>query len=147
MSTILDALKKSEQERKLNDIPTLSDMSAPEETSNFSRVWLVSAAVMIVLMLIILGLLLSERFTRSDEVSATSGLVGSSKQVPVQAVSEADIAVNVVSWSADASQRFVMINGKLVRENEFAAPGLKVVEIKRESVIINYRGKQIERRP
>jgi len=35
MSTILDALKKSEQERKLNKLPTLTDMAAPQEPSRW----------------------------------------------------------------------------------------------------------------
>ena len=33
MSTILDALKKSEQERRSNHVPTLSDMPVPQERS------------------------------------------------------------------------------------------------------------------
>lgn len=144
MSTILDALKKSEQERKLNDIPTLSDIPAPEEVSRFSRTWLISSFVLIGLLVLILALLLSDRF-----VSATSNNVDIAAREQQQSlpVDGGDIAINVISWSEDDAQRFVLIDGTLARESEFAAPGLKVMEIRRDSVIVNYRGKEMELRP
>ena len=47
MSTILDALKKSEQERKLNKLPTLSDMPTPQEKKSWPRI------VLLVLILVL----------------------------------------------------------------------------------------------
>lgn len=57
------------------------------------------------------------------------------------------LVVNVISYSEDEGQRFVMINGKLFRQGEFINAGLKVDSIKKDSVILNQRGRRLERRP
>jgi len=108
MSTILDALKKSEQERKLNKLPTLTDIQAPQEPARWP---LVLAMVFAVL--------------EDDEA----------------------IVVNVVSYSQEAALRFAMVNGKMVREGDFIATGLKLEKINSDSVVLNLRGKQITRTP
>lgn len=138
MSTILDALKKSEQERKLNDIPTLSDMPAPQEKSLVPSFWLL--AVIVVLLVCVLAAIV---YFGSQAETVVSGQTATQTVQPV----EDELVVNVVSWSEQVEQRFVIINGKLARQGEFARPGLKVEEIKPNSVILLERGKRIERRP
>ena len=60
---------------------------------------------------------------------------------------DADIIVNVLSYSSDTSQSFAMINGKLFRQGEFVRPGLRVEEIRVDAVVLNLRGRQIVRKP
>lgn len=148
MSTILDALKKSEQERKLTDIPTLSEMPAPYEPSRWP---LILGTAVVVLLLIGLSYFLyrwlsvpaSEKTEITDVLPVTNETIAEAKVNN----GDNDIVVNVVSFSAEAEQRFVMINGKLYREGEFVQPGLRVEEIQENSVVLNRRGRRIIRKP
>lgn len=154
MSTILEALRKSEQERKLNKIPTLSDMPAPEERSSLPRAWLVALLVVVLVLLIMIIIWLGNRWLGGTDLapdsavgvySAPSESVTPGNPQTVQNGNE--IVISVVSWSESAEQRFAIVNGKLVREGEFVRPGLKVEKIKSDSVLLNQRGLRIERRP
>lgn len=146
MSTILDALKKSEKERKLSNIPTLSDMPTPQETKSWPMVLLFIA----IILLSILVALLFFRTQFSDPQLGVS-VVSPSLEVtgkPTQLVaSGADIVVNVVSYSEQEELSFVMINGKLFRKGEFVLAGLRVEEIKPDEVVLNLRGKRMTRKP
>ncbi|MFT5609178.1 MAG: hypothetical protein ACI9PZ_002997, partial [Parvicella sp.] len=53
MSTILDALRKSEQERKLTKLPTLSDMPAPQEQARWPH-WLILGLIVLSVGLLVL---------------------------------------------------------------------------------------------
>ncbi len=146
MSTILDALKKSEQERKLNNIPTLSDMPTPDEGTKVSGAWML--ALIVLLAIIALSLLVyigMQSRNMSDTVSVP--VVVDNETVAAQKPKESELVVNVVSYSESADQRFVIIDGKMARENEFVRPGLKVEKINTDSVILNQRGRRIELRP
>ena len=59
----------------------------------------------------------------------------------------ADVVVNVVSYSLESSQRFVMLDGKIYRENDFVRAGLRVDEIKPNAVVLNFRGELLTRTP
>jgi len=146
MSTILDALKKSEQERKLNNVPTLSDMPTPQETKSWPLVLLFIA----ILLLSILVALLFFRTQASDQdqdVSKVNSNLEVTGKPSALVVSDADIVVNVVSYSEQQELSFVMINGKLFRNGEFVLAGLRVEEIKPDEVVLNLRGKRITRKP
>lgn len=154
MSTILDALKKSEQERKLNKLPTLSDMPAPQEPSRWP---LVVGSVLCVVALIILlatvflwgkgasSKLVESKSVASIESSANVQILAEAK--PITATSNDDVVVNAISYSEELSQRFAMVNGKMVREGEFVRAGLQVEQINLDTVVLNFRGKQITRKP
>ena len=58
-----------------------------------------------------------------------------------------DLTVNVISFSNDPAQRFAMIDGQVVREQEFAKPGVLVQEIQRDAVIVIVRGERTTLRP
>jgi len=153
MSTILDALKKSEQERKLSNIPTLADMPTPQEPSRWQPVLL--WAIFFLLVVLIGFVIKLAIFPSSGEHQA--GLDGNKVAVideqaeVVNSVgapeSSNDIVVSVVSYSDVPSKRFIMLNGKLVREGEFVRAGLKVEEIRQNEVVLNLRGEKITRRP
>ena len=145
MSTILDALKKSEQERKLGDIPTLSDMPVPEEPRTSSMLWMIGL-VAVCLLVVIIVLLLQNQSTGSANSDQENSIVLSNETL-ASGEAEQPFEVNVVSWSQDPAQRFVIIDGQLARENEFVRPGLKVELIKNSSVILIDRGSRIEISP
>lgn len=149
MSTILDALKKSEQERKLSDIPTLSEMPAPYEPSRWP---LIVGTLVTLLFLVVLSFFLYRWMIATPAHDKTKV----SEAIPVtnESIAEAkvnnvdnDIVVNVVSFSAEVDQRFAMINGKLYREGDFVEAGLRVEEILEDSVVLNRRGRRITRKP
>ena len=47
-------------------------------------------------------------------------------------------------YSDNASSRFVMINGQVVREGESAAPGVTVERIKPKSVVLRWKDRRVE---
>jgi len=145
MSTILEALKKSEQERKLNDIPTLSDMPTPQEPARWP---LLVLAVIVLVLLVVMGLVIKQLWFSPAADTHQSTINQSTTELSEPAVpTEQTIVVNVVSYSDIPEKRFIMIDGKLVRENEFVRAGLKVDEIRPNEVVFNLRGKKIIRKP
>ncbi|MGK0373863.1 MAG: hypothetical protein ACJA2E_000331 [Arenicella sp.] len=159
MSTILDALRKSEQERKLNKLPTLTDMSAPQEPSR----WPLYIGLPLVLLAIALVLLAYVLWTAKPEVSKMQAAnvnsvitlppeaensIQTSQRNALEVVRPKDsMLVNVVSYSTDPALSFAMVNGKMVREGDFIEPGLKLEEILLDAVVFNSRGKRITRSP
>ena len=150
MSTILDALKKSEQERKLNSLPTLSDMPPPHESS---RLPLILLCVICALLVLLLLLVVTQWW--SSHKSVNSAQSEQHRHSPVVAAIDEPlpidvnvvIPIDVVSFSDEPAQRFVMIEGKVVREKEFAQPGVMVEEIQLDGVILNIRGQRVKRTP
>ncbi len=159
MSAILDALRKSEQERNQNTVPTLNDMAAPSEPSK----WPLFLSIAVVLLAIALAVLAYIIWTSADSASDVAVQNRASKAVAQASsleqsfdVDEKDIAsaeikqvtaVNIVSYSENPELRFAMVNGKMVREGEFIQPGLKVDKIRADSVVFNLRGEKLERSP
>ncbi len=159
MSTILDALRKSEQERKRTDVPTLSDMPTPQESARWP---LYAIAILSLVLALVLGVLLSQWLSapRSKEPSSSGVLSAQERPLPdsgqptnqsldtTSNVSAADdLVVNVVSYSDSPEQRFVVLNGKMHRENDFVQAGMKVHEIKPSAVVLNIRGELVTRTP
>lgn len=164
MSTILDALKKSEQERKKNHIPTLSDMPVPEESARWP---LYVIAILSLLLACLLGVVIANWYgpNRADEQRLAEQAIESQKVAPQTLpnnpvmttpndtrvdASDADVAniiLNVVSYSEEPNQRFVMLDGKMYRENDFVRAGLKVEQIKPNAVVLNWRGELMTRTP
>ena len=153
MSTILDALKKSEQERKKNNVPTLSDMPVPEESARWP---LYVIAGLSFLLAVLLGVIIANwlgsntpeetQSVQEPSPSTQPRFTGARNDDAPQFAFE-DVVVNVVSYSSVPSQRFVMLNGKMYRENDFVRAGLKVEEIKPNAVVLNLRGDLLTRTP
>ena len=140
MSTILEALQKSERERKLNDVPTLTDMPTPEEPSRWPLLF--GFFIILLLIALVFFLLFSKKVANSPSPIEQS--VVSNETIAQQKMAEEndDFTVNVISYSQDAEQRFAMVNGKMFRQGEFVRAGLKLVEITKDSVVFNNRGKR-----
>ena len=84
----------------------------------------------------------------SDSIQESVQQAEGNEQADTQVVDpNQKIIVSVVSYSDEPQKRFIMIDGKLVRENEFVRAGLKVEEIRQNEVVLNLRGEQIIRRP
>jgi len=159
MSTILDALRKSEQERKLNKLPTLTDMAAPQEPSRWP-LYIGLALVLLAIALVVLayviwsakpGVAVEQTGLQANAVQLT-GEDAQTAQAPLTNVGEVaplkdPMLVNVVSYSQDPAYSFAMVNGKMVREGDFIEPGLKLEEILPDAVVFNSRGKKITRSP
>jgi len=153
MSTILDALKKSEQERKRTNVPTLSDIPAPQERSRWPIILL--AILLVLALLAIIWLLMMPDSTNIDPTSSSEredmtldqsqsvGMVEDSQdeQEPT------DINVDIISYSQDANQSFVIMDGKMYREGDFVRTGLKIQTIEQDSVLLNDRGELVSRQP
>ena len=144
MSTILDALRKSEQERKLNKLPTLVDMTAPHEPSRWP-VYIGAALVVLASALVLLAYIIWS--AEPEAVKIPNNVKDVSVSEGRQLRADVSLRVNVVSYSDDAKLRFAMVNGKLMREGEFVAPGLKVESIQLKSVVFNSRGQKITLSP
>ena len=152
MSTILEALKKSEQERRLNDIPTLSDMPAPYEPSRWPVIALsVGLFVLLVFMLLIANKVWftpqKNSLPQNSQKSSKSELLTTGDSSTEGVVNRSGLVVNVVSYSDDGSKRFAMIDSVLYREGEFVRAGVKVEEIRQDEVVLNVRGEKVTRRP
>lgn len=159
MSAILDALRKSEQERNQNKVPTLNDMPAPSEP----RKWLLLLSVAVLLLAVALAALAYVIWSSGDSaeetvsqlaftnVAAPASESDQSSDIQGKDIASAEVkqltAVNIVSYSENPELRFAMINGKMVREGEFIRPGLKVDKIRADSVVFNLRGEKLERSP
>lgn len=164
MSTILDALRKSEQERKLNKLPTLTDMVAPQEPSR----WPLYVGLALVLLAVVLVVLAYVIWSAKPEVAtdvAIGQTVAQTETVQPASVDEKSVdraiesnagedrplkdpmVVNVVSYSKDPAYSFAIVNGKMVREGDFVEPGLKLEEIRPDALVLNSRGKKITRSP
>jgi hypothetical protein len=148
MSTILEALRKSEQERKLNSIPTLSDMPVPQEPNRWPMVAvLVSITLLVIILVLTFGRQWLDSGTEAAGVVTISNQSSASTNAGAASSGDKELTVNVVSFSAIPEQSFTMINGKLYRQGEFVRAGLKVEKIEADRIILNLRGRRIIRTP
>lgn len=159
MSTILDALKKSEQERKLSELPELSSMPLPEEESDSSKIWWVLAVLAILVTAIIVYLVTSS--TQSEDMvnapiepQSNAQSFGQEPYVITEDVYEyvdlserqreiADsLNVNVVSYTENIAKRFVMIDSGLYRVGNTVTlqngKQVEVRDIESNSVVFRY---------
>ena len=141
MSTILEALQKSERERKLNDVPTLTDMPTPEEPSRWPLYF--GFFIVLVLIALVLVLLLSKQNAVAPAALEQNVVSNATIAQQKKAEESTELVVNVVSYSDDIEQRFAMINGKMFRQGDFVKAGLKLVDITKDSVVFNDRGKRL----
>ena len=155
MSTILDALKKSEQERKLNKVPTLNDMTAPQEQSQWPQriIIILLLLVLLLIFMFVKGSILDNQLLDGSTSLQSNNIVLDNESLSANTselsttTASNEIIVNVVSYAVAPETRFVMINGKMYREGDFIRAGLKVERIKPDSVIINQRGRRLEKKP
>ena len=162
MSTILDALKKSERERKLKKVPHLSSMRPPEEKADLQ--WLKSGSLVVCSALLagvlVMWLQTEENIEPSvqpsiDNVSQTrTQLAEANNFNSEEEYAEADaqrsvpkVAVGVISFAGDSERSFSILDGEMVRAGELLDNGLLIEEIKADAVVATFDGKMVELKP
>jgi general secretion pathway protein B len=199
MSFILDALKKSENERQREIGPSFADVKSAAPAARIPKLWIGVGALLLVNIVVLVTLL-----TRHDQApvaaapvatpavpaaptpeavpSAIPAIVAAplpaaaapsaaavedgettapeprldqpipasfADQGPLPTMNEVvaqgraalpELHLDMHVYGADASQRFVSINGRKLREGMQAQEGLHVEHITRDGVVLNYRG-------
>lgn len=176
MSTILDALKKSERERQRNQAPTLASIDqhfVPSQKAGPGLgVWLV--LVLLALALIAGGYWFYSQIAarqihqagQADNVMPSRDEVKVAPPVAVTepaadpqnatalreywqlppdvraAIPELHFSLHV--YSAEAGQRSIIINNRMMREGESLNRDLRLLEITADGVILDYRGERFK---
>ena len=163
MSYILDAIKKAEQQRNKDRMPTLESIvtfDSNEGRRTAGRMVTVTVAAIILVALgwfhkpVLDGLSnafsstagwISGLFSGSDETTppppepgqqqqaSATGLAGAPS--PTQEASLKSISFSVISYSSDPNKRFVMEGNQVLREGQ-AVNGFPILEIRKSSVIL-----------
>lgn len=146
MSSILDALEKSERERGQREVPHYKDMQPPKEIffSWKRSLFLLGSLLLAVLIFSAVKWLplidlqdkqLSEKNTILNYVSLSelerSGIPAS--------------RINAVSISTDRERRFVMIGEKMYSEGDSVAENIKLSTIEKDHIIFDKQGTFIRR--
>lgn len=168
MSYILDALKKSEKERSLGNVPTLGAAGQDEER-RVPLKWFVMTVVVLALAVLLAGgwLLWSSRTPQGPaggkaaesapkppapaaaQTAAGAGkdevqVVPSARPVPVSELDHSvrsrlpEIRINVLSYSESSEKRFVMIGQDIFKEGEEVSAGVFVDEIRNSDVVFRF---------
>jgi len=164
MSTILEALKKSEQERNDSAVPVLASVTAPEEKKSF-WFWLLMALVALVVLVCVYWF--ASQMSNQQSASTSPNPAPTAEVDAVVTSSRADEGIESQLLSegfrlADGSrlaegsrpaegsrlaEGSVIIAGNTYREGDFYEAGAKVEQILNNVVVLNVRGEQLIVRP
>ena len=140
MSSILDALEKSERERNQDSVPQYHDMQPPEERG-FRWKWLWVALIAIVFVFIVFALV---RWIPSINLQKTEEVVAEDNQtrnyLQLSDLEKSGIPkdrINVVSVSADRERSFVMLGEKMYREGDIVSEDVTLKAIRKDHVVFN----------
>ncbi|MBI3524335.1 MAG: general secretion pathway protein GspB [Betaproteobacteria bacterium] len=198
MSFILDALRKSDQQRQRHATPTLMTAQTPAaQPKPFAWGWYAVLAVVLIGAGILIGWMHQwqaapveaaiqpdagrplessaqklipaplpvtpvvpekpgkpERQPPPAAVAASPAIAGTPPESGVLSLSELPSALQqeipkltilVHSYSSKPQDRYVFINDRMWRENEYPLPGLKLEQITPEGVIFSYKGYRFSR--
>lgn len=147
MSTLLDALKKSERERSQQPVPVYNTMQPPEEKSSLGQllVILVIVAVIIVLIAGIYFLFSQHTATQEQPQLSVAEAVEYSTLPPQEQDYLRDLRINVVSVSQQPGRSFVILGEQLYRVGDTVAEDVQLQAIGKDFVVFDWNGKQIKR--
>jgi len=89
-----------------------------------------------------------------DAAQRASGAAGAAPMPPAMALSELPVAIqqelplmsiSVHAYSGKAAERLVGINNRLLREGDEVAPGLRLVQITPDGMVLSYKGYNFRR--
>lgn len=170
MSYILDALKKSEKERSLGNVPTLVAADQNQGRAVPLHWFMLTVACFVVLLVAVAGWILwpsqgaqgpatgsataggspatalSAGESETKEAAVRAPAAASSIPVPISEVGESvrahipEFKINVLSYSENSSKRFVMIGQDIYKEGEEITAGLVVAEIRNSDVVFSFDG-------
>ncbi|MGH1542704.1 MAG: general secretion pathway protein GspB [Arenicella sp.] len=152
MSSILDALEKSERERNQNQVPSYSTMQPPEERAGHKKVL---ALVGIVLLLVLLAFIAFRYVPQFPEVNLTqktesvdtkdSNIIEFTALSLQEQAELPNLRISVTSVSPKAGRSFVMLGDTLYREGDQLAAELSLKQIAKDYVVLEYKGRKIRK--
>ena len=148
MSTILEALKKSEQERKQKSVPKLTDRAPPQESSSWP--WILIPVVLVCISIALFYVFTQLPTSDNNEVktnSQSSAANNDAVSSDADTTEKIDATVEVITWSAEVDKRFTIIDGKMMRVGDYLSAGIIIEEINEDSVVFNHRGVRKELKP
>lgn len=163
MSYILEALRKSERERNLGKVPTLSATTEVAAPRSRLRWWILLAATVVVAAMgwlwyaggfpaprvLVTGSTPQLPASGKPDGGATEGdsrppLPPESSTAPAALpLDPAQITLNVISWSQDPARRFAMINQKIYREGDSPSPDVTITAIESDKVVVTAHGREL----
>jgi hypothetical protein len=173
MSTILDALRKSERERTLVRGPGFADAGRRAVLPADRSHWKLAAIVLLVVLVVTVALLMRMRGVPGHIVGTTLPADSTAREVappapppiaaPVEttntAVPEASflstlapefqqrlppMTVNIHVYAADEAQRILYINNRPYRRGEEISGGVRVEAIVPDGVVLQYHGQRFK---
>ena len=171
MSSILDALEKSERERNQESVPQYQDMQPPEE-KGFKWKWLWVILTVTCFVLLVLAVVRwwpsIGSFFNSSQHSQKNGVktdveISKNNTDTITARADAgdvleyvqlselektgipDSRINVVSVSADRERSFVMLGERMYREGDAISEHVTLESIKKDHIIFNKKDILIRR--
>jgi len=148
MSSILDALEKSERERNQNSVPQYHDMRPPEE-SGFRWKWLlVFFALLCFILLVFAALRWLPSIDRGNielEANQKSVVLDYLRLSELEKSGVPDDRINVVSVSADRERSFVMLGEKMYREGDAITENVTLETIENDHIVFNKQDVLIRR--
>ncbi|MEM7194906.1 MAG: general secretion pathway protein GspB [Pseudomonadota bacterium] len=171
MSYILDAIRKAEEQRRTDQVPTLEGLATHRRSQKAGiksgMLWTGLGVITVLAVLLALWWIFwrvpvdspapadnQPVSSVSDTISISGGTVedspATSESQPIESVRPADdvkgIHFTVVSYSDEASKRFVMTGTEVLREGD-SVQGYVIRQISREGVVLGKDGVEYFVRP
>ena len=135
MSYILDALKKSEQDRKAKRSPDVSSLQDPQDVKpGFSTRGFLLILVVVVLVNTALVFYFVEQ-SRPDVSPVAEPATVATTPPP-----EIEVTAHIYADAPDL--RLARINDVERKEGDYISPGHQLVEIQESGLVLSYRGQQ-----
>jgi len=163
MSSILEALEKSEKERNQDSIPRYHSMQPPAESKGLLNqiLW----AILVLALLSGLYFLINHfqvvdkvksAFASKPEVIETAKVNAKVAQPEAETLAYSELSddeksllpserINVVSVSEDKARSFVMLGDKMYREGNTLGQGAVLKGIAKDHILIEYNGRLVKR--
>ena len=154
MSFILDALRKSENERQQSEVPSISNVPAVGHNTRIPT-WAVASIAALSASILLLGWAWWHSTAVGDvevadirssglqpQVAKTATMIigpPTMMELIVAGTILPELALELHVYSPTASERFVRINSASYREGEVLTDGPRVLSITAEGVILDYR--------
>lgn len=152
MSSILNALEKSERERNQGSVPQYQDMSPPEESRSHWK-WLLFVFIVCVLLAFAAVKWILPTLNWQSSAAVINEKTANEKNEILDYLRLTDLEksgipeqrINVVSVSADRERSFVMLGEKMYREGDGITDTVSLEAIKKDHIVFNKQGVLIRR--
>ena len=154
MSSILDALEKSERERSQGSVPQYQDMQPPEEHSfRWKWFWILLAIILCVSLVFAAMRWMPSINWQNNIQQSSEEVVADEKNNVLDYVQLSELEksgipearINVLSLSAERERSFVMLGEKMYREGDPVSEDVTLESIKKDHIIFNKKDILIRR--